>query len=178
MTGSPRLAPVPRDACRPDIAELLAAGAQATGGADNVSATLAHHPGLYKRYAPFVGKLLSAGQLPARDREILILRTARRCRCEYEWHHHLRIGAEAGLDEATIAAIGEGPGAARLNGFERTLIQVVDALLDQHTIDDELFAALRERYDEALLIEVLMLVGNYAMLAGVLNSLRVQLEGR
>lgn len=175
--GSPRLAPVPRDACRPDIAAFLAAGAQATGGADNVSATLAHHPGLYKRYAPFVGKLLTAGRLPARDREILILRTARRCRCDYEWVHHERIGAEAGLDAETIGAIGEEPGTARLSAFDRTLVRVVDALLDAHTIDDEVFAALGERYDEAQLVEALMLVGNYAMLAGVLNSLRVQLEG-
>jgi alkylhydroperoxidase family enzyme len=177
-TESPRLAPVPRDACRPDIAPLLAAGTQATGGADNVSATLAHHPGLYKRYAPFVGKLLTAGRLPSRDREILILRTAWRCRCEYEWAHHQRIGAEAGLDAETISAIGDGPGAVHLHASDRTLVRLVDALLDEHTIDDELFTALGERYDEAGVIEALMLVGNYAMLAGVLNSLRVQLEGQ
>ena len=51
-----------------------------------------------------------------------------------------------------------------------------DQLTAAHDLDDETWAALRERYDDAQLIELCMLVGDYAMIAGVLKSLRVPLE--
>ena len=57
----------------------------------NIFATLVRHPGLFRRWLPFGGKLL-AGRLPARDRELLVLRTGWRCRSEYEWAQHVVVG--------------------------------------------------------------------------------------
>jgi 4-carboxymuconolactone decarboxylase len=47
----------------------------------NIFATLVRHPGLFRRWLPFGGKLLS-GKLPARDRELLSLRTGWLCQFE------------------------------------------------------------------------------------------------
>jgi hypothetical protein len=51
-----------------------------------------------------------------------------------------------------------------------------DQLATQRDLDNETGDGLREYFNEAELIEVCMLVGNYAMTAGVLKALRVQLE--
>lgn len=56
------------------------------------SATIAHHPRLLKRWSAFGGMLLAGGALPARDREVLILRTAANTGADYEWGHHLPLG--------------------------------------------------------------------------------------
>ena len=47
---------------------------------------------------------------------------------------------------------------------------------DDHCIGDATWTALAARYDTEQLIEIPMLAGHYAMLAGVLNSLGVQPE--
>jgi alkylhydroperoxidase family enzyme len=65
--------------------ELLAAMRRPDGSNLNIFATLAHHPRLLKRWPAFGGTLLFRGQLPARDRELLILRTAWLCKAESEW---------------------------------------------------------------------------------------------
>ena len=105
---SPKIPPVDPDSARPDIAEMLRAGSKTTGGADNVSATLANNPGLFRRFMPFAGKLLGAGKLTPRDRELAVLRTAWVCRSSYEWGHHVRIGRESGLTGAEIIAVKHG----------------------------------------------------------------------
>ena len=57
--------------------ELLASMFRCPDGTEmNIFSTLAHHPKLLKRWAAFGGTLLFGGRLPARDRELLILRTA------------------------------------------------------------------------------------------------------
>ncbi|MGH3632207.1 MAG: hypothetical protein ACRDRL_32795, partial [Sciscionella sp.] len=50
-------------------------------------------------------------------------------------------------------------------------------LVADHDLDADTWAALRAHYDEQQMIELCMLVSNYAMIAGVLKSLRVPLEG-
>ena len=56
---TPRLAPVGTDHLTAEQLELLAP----TGGAAslNIFRTLVRHPGLYRRWAPFGGKLLRGG---------------------------------------------------------------------------------------------------------------------
>jgi alkylhydroperoxidase family enzyme len=61
---------------------------------------------------------------------------------------------------------------------EHTLVLIAAAdklLIDRH-LDDPTWAALREHYSEVQMIELCMLVGECAMVAGVLNSLGVPLE--
>ena len=141
----------------------------------NIFATIVRHPGLYRRWMPFAGKLL-AGKLPARDRELLILRTAWHCRSSYEWGQHARLSRAAGITDEEIARVIGGPDATGWAPFDRTLLQAADDLHDDACISDATWDALAERYDERQLIEVPMLVGHYFMVAFALNSLGVQRE--
>ena len=59
--------------------ELLQSVATSDDWAINIFATLVRHPGLFRQWLPFGGKLL-AGKLPARERELMILRTGWRTR--------------------------------------------------------------------------------------------------
>ncbi len=175
MTG-PKLDPLPLAECRPDVAEVIGAAEAATGGAQNIFSTMARHPGLFKRYAPFGGKLLNGGTLAAADRELAILRTAHRCGSEYEWAQHERIALAVGLDAAHIEGVRD-EAFATWRPNEAALLRAADELITDHRITDDTWAALADHYDERQLIELVLLVGNYAMLAGFLNSIGVELEG-
>jgi 4-carboxymuconolactone decarboxylase len=173
--ASPRIAPLaPADRDEQATALLAQAGAP-DRPALNIFATLVRHPGLFRRWLPFGGKLL-AGRLPARDRELLILRTGWRCRSEYEWGQHTVIGRAAGITDEELRRIEEGPDASGWAGLDATLLRAADELHDDGCISDATWAGLAAAYDERQLIEVPMLVGQYHLVAFTLNSLGVQRE--
>ena len=171
----PRIAPLPLEEQDDNTRELLA-GASAPGSpAANIFATLVRHPGLFRKWMPFGGKLL-AGKLPARDRELLILRTGWRCQAEYEWGQHVLIGRSAGLTDEEIDRLQMDPGAPGWDSFDAALVRAADELHDDSCIAEETWRVLSGRYDERQLIEVVMVVGHYHLVSFALNSLGVQLE--
>jgi 4-carboxymuconolactone decarboxylase len=184
----PRLAPVAPDDLTPEQLELLGP----TGGARSLDIfrTLVRHPGLYRRWSPFGGKLLRGGKLAERDRELIILRTAWRCGAGYEWGQHVSIARQAGLTDAEITRVAQGatPGPEGRTGpdsadpaswaaEDATLLTAVDQLVADHVIGDAVWAELRGHYTDEQLIEVTLLAGHYAMLAGALNSFGTQVDG-
>jgi 4-carboxymuconolactone decarboxylase len=173
--STPRIPPLPAEEQDEQAHELLAGVRVADAPAANIFATLVRHPGLFRRWLPLGGKLL-AGKLPARDRELLILRTAVLCQAEYEWGQHRLIGMASGVSEAELALVQEGPGAAGWKPFDAALLTAADELHADARLSDATWEALAARYDERQLIEVPMVVGHYHMVAFTLNSLGVQLE--
>jgi len=169
--ATPRLAPLTADELDDDQRELVG-GVETALPAANIFRTLVRHPGLFRKWMPFGGKLL-VGKLPARDRELLILRTGWLCRSEYEWGQHVRIGRSAGLTDDEIRRVIDGPDAAGWSPADAELLRAADELHEHQCLSDATWAALARRYDEKSLVEVPMLVGHYHMVAFTLNTLGV-----
>ena len=158
-----------------EVRELLAGAGVPGGFASNIFGTLVRHRGLFRRWLPFGGKLLS-GRIPARERELVILRTAWLCRSNYEWGQHVLIARSAGISNDEIQRVQERPDTDGWDSFERVLLRATDELHADACIADDTWAALSARYNEQQLIELPMLVGHYHLVAFALNSLGVQLE--
>jgi alkylhydroperoxidase family enzyme len=144
------------------------------GSEANIFTTLVRAEGLTRKWLPFGGKLLN-GKLPARDRELLILRTGWNCRAAYEWAQHVVIGREAGLSNEEIARVPAGPDAG-WSETDQLLLRAADELHESWSISDSTWAGLAEVYDTAQLIELPMLVGHYHMVAMTLNTLGIELD--
>ena len=172
-TPSPRIAPIHAGDGSSQEQELLK-GTMAPLRDANIFSTLVRAPGLFRRWLPFAGKLLS-GKLPARDRELLILRTAWNCRAGYEWGHHVAIGLESGLTREEVDRVPDGPGADWPEP-DALLLQAADELHLEQRISDATWIGLRARYDTQQLIELPMLVGHYHLVAMTLKTLGVELE--
>ncbi len=172
---STRVPPVSRDDLTDEQKELLDAVTLADGSALHIFATLVRHPGLFRRWMPFGGKLL-AGKLPARDRELLILRTGWNCGAEYEWGQHVVIARGAGVTGDEIERVKEGPAADGWSDDDALLLRAADELHEASRLTDTTWERLAQRYDEPQLIEIPMLVGHYHMVAFTLNALGVQRE--
>jgi alkylhydroperoxidase family enzyme len=173
---TPRIPPLPPEERDAEARELLDGVTAGAAPAANIFSTLVRHPGLFRRWLPFGGKLLGGGKLPARDRELLILRTGWLCKAEYEWAQHREISKSIGIGDEEIARVREGADAPGWDDFDATLLRAADELHAQARIGDDTWAKLAERYDQKQLIEVPMLVGHYHMVAFTLNSLGVPLE--
>jgi 4-carboxymuconolactone decarboxylase len=172
--SSPRIAPLAADELDEQARELV--GGAGTGGpATNIFTTLVRHPGLFRRWLPFGGKVL-AGKLPARDRELMILRTGWRCRSVYEWGQHVLIARAAGVTDDEIRRIQDGPDAPGWSAIDATLLRAADELHDDSCLTDGTWATLADHYDEHQLIEIPMLVGQYHLVSYCLNSFGVERE--
>jgi alkylhydroperoxidase family enzyme len=170
------LAPEEWDEEQRAILERKPAPAQVALGEHNIFSTLARHKGLFKEWMRFGGYLLARGTLPARTRELLILRTACNCGSGYEWGQHVRIGLATGLGREEIDRVADGPSADGWSEGERTLLLAADELHRDARISPDTWARLAAEHDDRALIEIAMLVGNYHLVAFALNSLEVELD--
>jgi hypothetical protein len=117
--------------------------------------------------------------LSMREREIVIDRTCARCGAEYEWGVHIMFFAtRVGLTGAQVHSLTHG-GAADpcwADERERLLIRAVDALHDDHDIDDDLWAGLAGAFDEAQLLDLIVLCGWYHAISFVARATRLPNE--
>jgi len=172
-----RLAPLPDDQwddrARDALAGLLPAHRRNPPGAGNAMATLVRHPDLAEAFATFTSYVLMRSTLPPRVRELAILRVVRRRDCGYEWAHHARLAAKAGLDEAEIEAAGEGKAAAELDA---AVLAAVDELDVTSRLSDHTWARLGEHLDERQRMDLVFTVGAYGLAAMAFNTFGVELE--
>jgi alkylhydroperoxidase family enzyme len=175
----PRISPLPEAEWDEETRAILDArtpGFDVRLGENNIFPTLARHKGLFRAWLPFGGFLLGRGVLPARERELLILRTGFNCGSEYEWGQHARISEQLGIPGEEIDRVAAGPDAAGWTPHDATLLRAADELHADAKISDETWGRLAERYDERGLLEIAMLVGHYHMVAFALNSCEVELD--
>jgi 4-carboxymuconolactone decarboxylase len=145
------------------------------GRTHQVFRVLALNRRLLRPYLAYNARLMPFGTLERTDTERIILRVAWRTRSEYEWRQHRRLGKKAGLGEGEIGRIATD----RLDEVDsRTgaLMCAVDELLDEHAIDTETWSRLKNVLRDDQILELCLLVGNYAMLAGALNTFQTPIE--
>jgi len=138
--------------------------------------TVARDPRLFRRM--MAGGLLDKGTLSLREREIAIDRTCARCGAEYEWGVHValfgqRVGFGPAEEDALVCGHAD---AACWSARERLIVRLVDQLHDSATIDDGLWAALAAEFEDAQLIELIMLAGAYHMISFLVNALALPRE--
>jgi 4-carboxymuconolactone decarboxylase len=168
--SAPRIPLVARDAYTPDQAALAS-------GRDiyNMTRMLVNHPDFYRVFVPYVDKLMSRSLLPHRDREILILRTLVLCNESYEEQHHVRIAQTLGMSAAEVEAVKTGQGAA-LGAFDRMLVRAAQELVNDRCLSNDAWGALAKTYNVDQMIEVVFLVGAFAMLSMATNSFGMPLD--
>jgi alkylhydroperoxidase family enzyme len=136
--------------------------------------TLMHHPELERVHSPFTLYLKDSTNLPLRDRELAIMRSAWLCGVDDQWVNHTLIGMDSGLTAAEIERIADGPNADGWTADEATVLRAVDELHLCCRIGVEVWSSLARRYDDAQMIEFLLLVGNYRALSYVQNSVGIR----
>ena len=141
----------------------------------DVLTVMNRHPGLFWPWLLFASRLMPFGRLSGREREMVILRTGWNCRSRYEWGQHVDIALRIGVPDADIVCLARTP--ERLTAaHERDLMQACDELCADNVVSDATWGRLAAHYNDRHLIEILMLIGHYRMIAGFLNSAGLALE--
>ncbi|WP_431236886.1 carboxymuconolactone decarboxylase family protein [Mycolicibacterium aichiense] len=172
-----RLAPLPAeqwdDEVQLALKGMLPRDRQNPEGAGTALSTLVRHPDLTKAYLGFNVYLLFRSTLPARLREVAVLRVAHRRDCTYEWEHHVEMAKAEGLTDDDVEAIRTGRANTELDGL---VVRATDELEEKSNLTDETWAALGEHLTERQRMDFVFTVGAYGMLAMAFNTFGVQLE--
>lgn len=170
---APRLAPVVNP--QEEVVEAYRAGLAGPDGAPlNIFSTLAHNPKLLKRFTRYAGWFLNKGLLPPREREIVILRVGWNCRSVYEFGQHTLIGVREGLTMDEVSALTRDAADHPWTARDRSLIAMCDDLCADDCVSDAVWASLQRDWNEAELVELVILAGTYRLVSGFLNTMGVQ----
>lgn len=171
----PRIAPVAPEHAHPEQKRILDAMPPAQTRINSVR-TITQHPQLADRWLPFAAYLYADSSLPARDRELVILRTGALTQSRYEVAQHLDLARLAGLSGEEIEHALHGAAPSEWSVFDAALLQSVEELHAKSVISDRTWEILSNRYDDRQLMDLLVTVGHYTMLAWYLNSLGTPVE--
>lgn len=146
------------------------------GGRDlNLFRVMMHHPKLTKRWVVFAGHIMSKQTLSVRDRELVILRIGWLNQAPYEWAQHVEIAKRAGITDAEIERVKEGPKAG-WNEHEAALLQAADDLFENSVLSDSTWATLTARYSTEQMMDLVFTIGQYNLVSWALNSFGVPLD--
>jgi alkylhydroperoxidase family enzyme len=175
---APRIPPLSDAELDPELREILGVTSQGVGGGRvlNIFRTLGHHPKLLKRWLVFGSHVLAKSSLPARERELAILRVGWSCRSEYEWGQHVVIGRASGLGDDEIRRIAAGPDAPGWSELDALILRGADELVRDHFLSDATWKGLSTHWTTEQLVDFVFAVGQYTLVSMALNSFGVQLD--
>jgi 4-carboxymuconolactone decarboxylase len=138
--------------------------------------TLARNPRVAEALFRFHRAVARESSLPSRIRELAVLRVAMRTGSRYQWAQHVRLAGTAAVTESEIDALAEAAVAPAWARQERVVLLAVDQLIDSRDIKDSTWVELSTMFDDAVLIELILLVGFHVCTAMILRTLRVELD--
>ena len=136
-------------------------------------------PSSYLTYAGQAGALLSDlvdhlryhTSLTGAETELAICISARASNADYIWGGHVRLGLQAGTREEALHAVDTHGPLDGLTADEALIIRFGRELLETQKVSDETFDAVRKRYGEKGLLELVAVMGVYTMNATVLRAM-------
>jgi alkylhydroperoxidase family enzyme len=142
----------------------------------NIHSTMAHHSELLQAWMPLRNHIVSNSTLPARQRELIILRTAHNCQTDYEWRHHVERGQLAGLEMVEINRVIEGGQADGWSSDEAALLNAADDCHRESCLSASTLEEVQQHFNDQQQLDIVVTVGVYMILASIINTWNVPME--
>ena len=146
------------------------AGLQGPSGIQLYSPKTAAHATALNRYLRY-----EAGFTP-HVREVAILTTAREMDSQFEWVAHEGEALKEGVPQHTIDIIKHRRDIEGVDATDALIIELGRQLWRDHRVKLETFAKLKDIFGPNKLIDLVMLMGNYAGTAALLAAVDMQLH--
>jgi len=173
-----RLSPPDRAKLSPEAQAIWdRIAANRSGGAmRGPSAVLMNVPELAGRVAHAEDFFRTEGELPAADRELVILATAREWGARYAWARHEARAREVQVRPEAVEILRKHGALDGLSAREQLLAELVQTLLRTHELPDELYQRAIDELGPTQLVETIALIGNYCTIGLVIKSFDIPEE--
>lgn len=143
----------------------------------NIFKIMAHAETNFRPLVALGTSILTEQQLSPRLRELAILRVARLSRAEYEWVQHVPIAAMTGVSDAQVAALErDEPGAACFDPVDALVLRATDEIVRDCGPADATFAELEAHFSPREIVELVLAVGFYMVMARLMVSTRIDVD--
>lgn len=167
-----RLAPVVPGS-RPELADLERQILKERGRISTLYAVLLNSAPLAQGWEAMLTAIRNRSSLPARLRELVILRIAMLNGAPYEFDAHVPHAQKAGVPDDAIAVLKTGAVSDALTPLDRLVIELTDTMTRDIEVPDPLFERVRAHFDDTQLIELIATVAAYNMVSRFLVALRI-----
>jgi len=144
----------------------------------NLYRAVGHSPSTISSFIKLGNVLLNRAELPARLRELAILRIASLAGSEYEWQQHVPIATEIGISPQQINEISQWNNSTVFSDEERAILQYTDEVATDVTVKDTTFTSLQKYLSERSIVELTISIAYWGMIARVLVPLNIEIEER
>ena len=169
-----RLSAINRDALAPDDQAVWDRIAAVRAGVRGPFGVLMHVPALADRVAALEDYFRFNAALPAVDRELVIMATAREMGARYPWARHEARGREVGTRTEAIEAVRLNGALEQLTARERLLVEIVRTLLRTRALPGALYTRALAELGRQQLIETVALAGHYSLIGLTVNAFGVE----
>lgn len=130
-------------------------------------------PGPSAGLVDFMEAEATSTSLDARVRQVVILAVGAVWGSSYELYAHAAEARRAGLNEEIIEALAAGRLPAGLTDREVLAARFAQQLTANRHVDADLYAEAEQTYGQASLVDLVLLVGYYQTICGVLNAFEI-----
>jgi 4-carboxymuconolactone decarboxylase len=145
---------------------LVSGERRGAGGPFNV---LLRSPEMGDLAQQFGASMRFHSSLPRKLNEMAIIITARHWTAQYEWNAHRAAAAQAGLNEAIIQSIAAGKRPAALDADETIIYNFATELLTTKQVGDATFKAVKDKFGEKGVVDLIGVMGYYQLVSMLLN---------
>ena len=169
----PRIPLVDRESAAPHVRELLDALPVPLG----IFSLMAQAETCLRPLLGLGSAILSKQELDPRVRELVILQAAQLTPGRYEWVQHVPIAEAVGASQADIAAVErEDWRAACFDARTSVALRFTADTLQHAAVSDELFAEVRAHFSPREIVELVLTLGYYSMLARLTEVVELEID--
>jgi len=166
----PRLPPAKLNAAQKKVAAEISAGPRKDVRGPFVP--MMRSPGLTGPTQVLGAYIRWGVKVPFRLAEFAGLMAARDWSCQYEWAVHVPHALRGGLSRDTIAALSECRRPHNMKKDEAIVYDFVNELLKNRSVSDTTYARAVNQFGEESVVDLVGVVGYYAMIAMLMNVAR------
>lgn len=138
---------------------------------------MAHAESCFRPLLRLGTAILTEQKLDAKLRELAILHAVRLCSGEYEWVQHVPIAQAVGADAAEITALERGAIEDDCFGpVEQAVLRFTDETVRGVKASDATFTELQRHLDAREVVELILAIGYYTMLARLTENAETELD--
>lgn len=173
---APRLPAIPEDqmsSAQRELYDAIRSGPRGKVGGGGPFAVWLHAPAFGQHAQKLGAHVRYRTALSPRLLEFAILVTARLWRAHYEWYAHAPHAEKAGVKPATIADLRAGRVPKRAAKDERAIHDFIRELYRTRRVSNRTYARVRAFLDDDAMVELVGILGYYAMISMTLNTFRM-----
>jgi alkylhydroperoxidase family enzyme len=143
----------------------------------NIFKMMAHAETNFRPLVLLGTSILTQQQLSPRLRELAILRVARLSRAEYEWVQHVPIAKMTGVSDEQVAALERDQTTAScFDPVDALVLRATEEIVRDCGPSDATFAELQARFSNREIVELVLAVGFYMVMARLMVSTRIDVD--